>query len=284
MPDTAGMPLDNPPHCRHFSSSKRMWKESRRKKLLATPLPPEWQRIVETTCAFHRCLPEADRRELAGHIQVFLAEKSFEGCGGLAITEEMRVSIAAHACLLLLHRQTDYFPFLRTILVYPGNYFVPMTRHVGGGVWEEGWQARSGESWQSGAIVLAWEEVRRRALDPHQPNVVLHEFAHQLDYEDGGAADGTPALDVGDSFFTRKRRHDAWIQVMRAEFERLQAQVQNGEPTFMRAYGASHPAEFFAVATESFFGNAAEMRRQHPSLYEELKWFYRQDPAMWPNI
>jgi Mlc titration factor MtfA (ptsG expression regulator) len=258
-----------------------MWKELRRKKLWDTPLPSEWQRIVGARCALFHRLPAADRRELTGHVQVFLAEKNFEGCGGLSITDEMRVCIAAHACLLLLHRRTDYFPGLRTILVYPGSYFVPVTRPVGGGVWAEGWEARSGEAWPTGAVVLAWEEVLRGAADSQQSNVVLHEFAHQLDYEDGGAADGTPALGDGETFALRRQRYTAWIQVMRGEFEQLQARVQAGEPAFLRPYGATNPAEFFAVATESFFARPVEMRRQHPSLYEELKWFYRQDPAGW---
>ena len=258
-----------------------MWKESRRKKLRATPLSPEVQRIVETQCDVYQRLPKADRAELAGHMQVFLAEKRFEGCGGLVITEEMRVVIAAYACVLLLHRQTDYYPQLRTILVYPGSYVVPVTRQVGGGIWEEGWQSRSGESWQTGAIVLAWEEVSREAGDSQQPNVVLHEFAHQLDYEDGGAADGVPALVHGEPFATRQERYAAWTRVMRAEYEQLRAQVSAGEPTFLHAYGTTNPPEFFAVGTEAFFGKPAELQRQHPAVYAELEWFYRQDPAGW---
>ena len=260
-----------------------MWKESRRKKLRATPLPPEWQRIVETQCALYHLLPAADRAELAGHVQVFLAEKQFEGCGGLVITGELRVVIAVHACLLLLHRSTDYYPQLRTILVYPDSYVVPVTRHVGGGIWEEGWQSRAGESWQTGAIVLAWAEVIREARNRQPENVVLHEFAHQLDYEDGGLADGIPALAHGESFALRQQRYAAWTRVMRAEYEALRTRLAAGESTFLRAYAATNPPEFFAVATESFFGNATEMQRQHPALYTELKWFYRQDPATWGN-
>jgi MtfA peptidase len=258
-----------------------MWNALRRKKLLATPLSSKWQRLVETGCAFYQRLPAADRRELAGHIQVFLAEKNFEGCGGLAITEEIRVVVAALASLLLLHRRTDYYARLRTILVYPGSYVVPVTRHVSGGVWEEGWQSRSGECWQTGAMVLAWSELCLGARDSRRPNVVLHEFAHQLDYEDGGTADGIPALAHGEPFATRKKRYTAWTRIMRAEYEQLQARVSAGKPTFLRAYGATNPPEFFAVATESFFGNPVEMQQQHLALYEELKWFYRQDPANW---
>jgi Mlc titration factor MtfA (ptsG expression regulator) len=257
-----------------------MWKD--RKKLLSAPFPPDWQRLVRAGCSFYERLPEPDRRELEGRSHVFLAEKKFEGCDGLRITDEIRVCIAAQACLLLLHRRTDGYPGLRTILVYPSSYYVRTTRPVGAGVLEEGWQARAGESWQAGAVVLAWDEVRRGGLDPEPGNVVLHEFAHQLDCEDGGAADGIPALGNGESFRLRQGRHAVWVGVMRSEYEQLRARVQNGETSFLRAYGATNPAEFFAVATESFFGQPLEMQRRHPALYEELKWFYRQDPAQWP--
>jgi len=105
-----------------------MWKEQQRKKLQSTPLSSEWKRIVETRCPFYHLLPEPDRTELEGHIQVFMAEKKFEGCGGLDLNDEIRVCIAAHACLLLLHRDADYYPGLKTILVYPNTYFAPTMR------------------------------------------------------------------------------------------------------------------------------------------------------------
>jgi Mlc titration factor MtfA (ptsG expression regulator) len=255
-----------------------MWQE--RKKRFA-PLPPDWKRLIQVLCPFYNRLPEPDRRELEDRSRVFLAEKHFEGCDELAITDEIRVGVAATACLLLLHRGLVGYPGLRTILVYPSSYFAPTTQPLGAGVLEESWQARAGESWQAGVVVLAWDEVCRGARHPETGNVVLHEFAHQLDYEDGGDANGIPALGNGDSFVTRRRRHAAWVAVMRAEYEQLRAAVTAGQPGFLRAYGATNPAEFFAVATEVFFGDPVELQRQHPALYAELQWFYRQDPAQW---
>lgn len=136
-----------------------MWKGQRRQKLRSTPFPAEWRGIIESHCPFYHRLPEPDRRELKGHIQVFLAEKKFEGCGGLELNDTIRVCVAAFACLLLLHRDTDYYPSLQTVLVYPGTFVVPITRHVGSGVMEEGQRVLAGESWQEGAVVLAWNQV-----------------------------------------------------------------------------------------------------------------------------
>ena len=171
-----------------------MWKGLRRKKLKAAPFPSEWRQIIATYCPYYLHLPDADRQELERHVQVFLAEKKFEGCGGLTISDEHKVCVAAFACLLLLHRDTDYYPSLRTILVYPSTYVVPTTRHVGSGVMEEGQEARAGEPWQEGAVVVAWDAACSAIESPGSGyNVVLHEFAHQLDYEDG-QTNGAPQL------------------------------------------------------------------------------------------
>ena len=258
-----------------------MWPSLKRKRLQATPLSPEWRQIVETQCPFFQRLPAGDRKELEGLVQVFLAEKQFEGCGRLVITDEIRVCVAAHACLLLLHRRTDFYPRLRSILVYPNMYVVPTIRHVGSGIMEEIHQQRAGESWAEGAVVLAWDVMRGHISAPENGhNLVLHEFAHQLDFEDG-AADGVPVLGQGESYLNRRRRYAAWTRVMRSEFERLRAQIQHGENTILRDYGATNAAEFFAVATECFFGKPQALRQEHPELYEEMKWYYQQDPAGW---
>lgn len=230
----------------------------------------------------YRQLPAADRRELEQRIQVFVAEKNFEGCGGLRMTEEIKVCIAAYACLLLLHRETDYYPALRSILVYPSTYFVPETRYVGNGMVEEGRHARLGESWPQGAVVLAWDAVRRgptpNGNEGH--NLVLHEFAHQLDFEDG-RADGAPLLDNGDSWPSRNHRRAAWAKVFSTDYENLRANLQKGQPGVLGEYAATNPAEFFAVATECFFERPQDLRANHPQLYEELRQFFRQDPCEW---
>ena len=258
-----------------------MWKKRRREMLKAAPFPPDWSRILVERFPLYQRLPDADRKELQGHIQVFLAEKKFEGCGGLEITEEMKVCIAAQACLLLLHRNTDYYPGLRSILVYPTAYFVKTTRHVGAGVMEERFDSRLGEAWDSGAVVLAWDAVDHGTTIPDDGhNVVFHEFAHQLDFEDG-KADGAPVLGSGDSWFRQRNRYRAWARVLSREYEQLRAETQQGQTEVLDGYGATNPAEFFAVATESFFERPVRMREEHPELYEELRRYYRQDPAQW---
>lgn len=258
-----------------------MWKRKRRDKLRSTPFPLPWRRIVERLCPFYHRLPPEDRRELEGHVQVFMAEKQFEGCAGFSLNDEHKVCIAAHACLLLLHRDTDYYPSLRTILVYPGTFVVPISRHVGSGIIEESQQARAGESWEEGALVVAWDAIITAIDYPgNGHNVVLHEFAHQLDYEDG-QTNGAPQLGHREPRRLRQRRYAEWSRVMKGEYERLRQQVERGEATILRDYAATNPAEFFAVATEHFFGRPHELQRSHPELYDQMKWYYQQNPVHW---
>ena len=245
----------------------------RRAKLRAQPVPAGWRPIVSRTVPIFRRLSAADQTELLGHMQVFLAEKHFEGCGGLELTDEIRLTIAAQACLLLLHRETDYYPRLRSILVYPTGYTAHGDRHVGGGLWEEAGEERLGHTQQQlGALVLAWDAARQGALEPTDgENLVLHEFAHQLDFEDS-ATNGTPAL-------SSRAEYLAWGRVMSAEFEALREAEETGQPTLIDQYGATDPAEFFAVVTEAFFERPHALRRRHPALYDRLAAFYQQDPS-----
>jgi Mlc titration factor MtfA (ptsG expression regulator) len=248
-------------------------KERRRRRLRSRPFPEDWLGTIKRNVAFFRRLSARDQAELLGHVQVFLAEKRFEGCDGLEITDEVRVTIAAQACLLLLHRKTDCFPHLLTILVYPSTYLAEERRHVHGHVWEEGKMSRLGETGRwLGAIVLAWDAVKFGATDPSDgKNVVLHEFAHQLDYENY-AEDGAPALETRDQQLS-------WQEVMRAEFASLRTADETGIPTLLDTYGASNPAEFFAVSTEAFFEQPRALRARHPRLYAELRSYFHQDPV-----
>src|SRR5207253_8796036 len=170
-------------------------KQRRRRRLRARSFPKEWLKLIQHHIAFFSKLSASDRAELLDHIQVFLAEKRFEGCAGFAITDEVRVTIAAQACLLLLHRETDYFPGLLTILVYPLTYMVQEDHQIGEHVWEEGTVSRLGEAGRRmGSLVLSWGAVKHGAADPPDgKNAVLHEFAHQLDYETH-AADEMPGF------------------------------------------------------------------------------------------
>jgi MtfA peptidase len=245
----------------------------RRAKLRAQPVPTEWPSIIEGNVPIFRRLPAGDQAELLGHVQVFLAEKHFEGCGGLELTDEIRVTIAAQACLLLLHRETDYYPRLRSILVYPTGYVAYGERHMGGGIWEEAGEGRLGHTGQRlGAMVLAWDSAKHGALEPTDgENLVLHEFAHQLDFEDN-ETDGTPVL-------AGRAQYLAWGRVMSEEFEVLRAAEEEGRATLIDQYGTENPAEFFAVVTEAFFERPHALRRRHPELFERLAAFYNQDPT-----
>jgi Mlc titration factor MtfA (ptsG expression regulator) len=238
------------------------------------PFPPAWREILRNRVPLYERLVEADQEELESHVQWFLEEKRFEGCGGLEITDELRVTIAGQACLLLLHQARDGYAKLKSILVYPSTYFAGDRRDDNG-------NARLGESWEHGTVVLAWDSVLGGATNPFDGrNVVLHEFAHQLDQEDG-EADGAPVLARGERFLHRHAAYTSWARVLSSKFEQLQEKTRRGRKTVMDKYGATHPAEFFAVATECFFEKPRQMLKKHPELYEELKQFYQQDPAGW---
>jgi MtfA peptidase len=251
------------------------FKARRREQLRAQPFPAEWQQAIERNVPIVRRLPAVDRQELFGHVQVFLAEKHFEGCGGLALTDEIRVTIAAQACVLLLHRETDYYPLLKSILVYPSTYVVPGDHSLGDGVWEEGYEPLEGHTQRNlSALVLTWDSTLGGAHDVGDgENVVFHEFAHQLDFESGDS-NGTPLLGSN-------KQYASWARVLGAEYEQLRHASEEGRNSVLDEYGAENPAEFFAVATEAFFERPLELRAKHAALYDELRTFYEQDPAGW---
>jgi len=252
-------------------------KERRRARLRAQPIPVAWRRVLEQKFPLYLRLSAADRRELESHIQVFLAEKRFEGCGGFKITDEVRALIAAQACLLLLHRETDYYPSLRSILVYPDTFVIKTGRLEADELTDRQVRSALGESGR-GAVVLSWSATLADTVEPADgKNLVLHEFAHQLDEEDG-VVDGAPLLPA-ESIGQRHFRYVVWARVLRAEFERLRSDGESGRETVLDGYGAATPAEFFAVATECFFEKPHQLEKKHPELYDELKQFYRQDPA-----
>ncbi len=248
------------------------WRLSR---ALAQPFPDAWRTILERNSAFYPRLPEPLRENLHQRIQRFLHEKHFEGAGGLVIDDEVRVTIAAEACLLTLNLGPEVFPRLRWIIVYPTTFIVDEELWVEeDGVVEEGPRDMLGESWDNGRIILAWDSVlhgARRIGDGE--NVVLHEFAHQLDGETG-ATDGAPLL--GNSPALR-----GWAEVLSEEFLRLRHDAFFGREGLIDEYGATNPAEFFAVATETFFEQPGDMARHHRELFDMLKAYYGLDPREW---
>lgn len=246
--------------------------KKRRRRLMRTQLPTEWLDIVHRNVPYVANLSEEDQNELQGLVQVFLNEKHFEGCGGLELTDEIRVTIAAQACVLLLHRDTDFYPKLQSIVVYPHAY-VARGLHVDDEyVRSGGPEARLGESWSQGSVVLSWDDVLRGAHDVNDGhNVVFHEFAHQLDQENA-LGPGAPAL-------PRRSMYLAWARVLGHEYEELVDELEHQRRTSIDPYGATNPAEFFAVVTEAFFEKPRQLKKRHPELYEQFRGFYDQDPA-----
>ena len=244
---------------------------------MENPIPGKWNAIIEKRVPYAACLPPDQQERLYGLIQVFLDEKEFEGCGGLQIKDEIRVTIAGHACILLLGGQSDMYPKLRTILVYPKAYIAPESRPGPDGTITEGLQGRSGESWSFGNIVLSWKDVLQDSADfKRGRNVVFHEFAHQLDFE-SGSAQGAPILPRG-------AKYSDWARVLGGEYESLIDSLEFGKPSLLDKYGALNPAEFFAVVTEAFFLKPNDLWVKHPELYSQLKLYYRQDPILYCRL
>jgi Mlc titration factor MtfA (ptsG expression regulator) len=248
--------------------------ERRRRGMRARPFPAAWSEILARRVPHVARLPASLRRQLEDHIKVFVAEKQFFGCAGMEIDDEVRVTIAAQACLLLLNRPTDHFPNLAQVLVYPSQFLVERVRAEPSGILQEQRHALSGESWAHGQVVLSWQDVLEgAAVADDGRNVVIHEFAHQLDQRKG-YANGAPWLGKRD-------RYPRWSRVMLDAYESLRHQAALGEPSLFSYYGATSPAEFFAVVSEVFFEQPAALASLHPGLYAELSSLYRVDPARW---
>jgi MtfA peptidase len=252
------------------------WRHRRRRlreALLVRQPPALHLAILERNLPLYRRLPPELRRRLGGLVNVFLDDKEFVGCDGLAVTDEMRVTVAGNACLLLLGGDRAIFPGFRTILVYPDSFVADQTSYDGLVEIRER-SVRSGESWERGPVVLAWADIEE---DMHCPgdgrNVVLHEFAHKLD-EENDSMDGLPIL-------SDRSQLAQWRDVLSREYDALRRDAEAGRESILDPYGAESPAEFFAVATEAFFGMPGTVRDQLPDLYDQLQRYYNLDPAGW---
>ena len=253
----------------------RWLKIHRRKKLLAEPFPDAWRDAIERNVRLYGTLTADEQARVRNYVQVFAAEKNWEPCGGLVMTDEIRVTIAAQVGILVLGLSPiEYFDHVLSVLVYPDTYVAERSQsYRGGGVIEEGDSARLGEAWYRGPVILAWGDVLRESQGQRPGhNVTLHEFAHQLDMLNGRDGDGTPPLETAD----QGRR---WVQVLEGRYQELVEACENGRPTTLDCYGATNTAEFFAVATELFFDRPDVMKRNLEDLYGLLCEFYRQDPA-----
>lgn len=257
-----------------YSVGKPYWREHQRNKIRSRPFKKQWRTIIKQRMPYFKQMPTDLQLQLKQHIQVFLAEKNFVGCNGIEINDEIKITIAAQACLLLLNRKTDYYPKLQTILVYPGAFIKEQQNQNTDGVQFTQKLTLSGESWDFGKIVLSWQNTLHGAQLPDDgSNVVIHEFAHQLDQENG-KANGAPILGRGQNY---KNWSDAFL----IQFNLLKEQAIYGIPSLFDYYGASDPAEFFAVASEVFFEKSKQFCHEYPTLYQQLKQFYKVDPVYW---
>jgi len=244
----------------------------RRRRLLRGPFPKTWLECIHKNVGYYSLLTDAEQAKLREDLRIFVSEKYWEGCGGLVLTDEIRVTIAAQAALLLLGMKHDCFHNVRSILVYPTGYLAPEISVGPDGVVSEGYDDRDGEAWHHGSVVLGWDAVIVDGRDFRDGrNVVLHEFAHQLDFING-VTEGTP-------FPGASEKNRRWQHVMDAELRRLIRETERGMPTLLDPYGTADPAEFFAVATECYFEKPLQMRRRHPLLYDVLCDFFGQDTA-----
>ena len=239
------------------------FKQKRRRGLFETPFPDAIREGVLRTAPWLERLPPADLARAFGCAQVLLGEKRFEACGGFSLTDAMRAAIAVQAAVPIIGLDDDYYPRLVSILVYPATFVAETTRQDEDGVMIEGFEDREGETWEQGSLVLSWEDVERDSRLPEEGyNVVLHEFAHQLDFEHG---------------FT------GGSEILQREYRRHAEKADEGENTLLDEYGATDPEEFFADATECFFLWPAALKEEYAGLYAELRGIYRQDPAAWPG-
>ena len=250
------------------------WRRLSRAEVIADDFPEPFRALILRHVPCAKLLTREELTKLEALVRIFNSEKTFEGAGGLALTEEMRIVIAARACLLVLQRvelDSPLYPDLQTVIVYPSTYRTRGERREGYIVFDDD-QARLGESWTRGVVVLSWDAVISGSASPSDGHdVVLHEFAHQLDAEDG-VMDGTPELDG-------LSRYSVWSKVAGAEYAALLDDVEHHRRTSIDSYGATNAPEFFAVVVEQFFEKPLHLERRHPKLYAELAAFFRFDPA-----
>lgn len=230
-----------------------------RREAVPQRVPPQWRELIERRLPLVARLDTVQRERFDRAVERFLAGKRFVGCAGLEVSDEMRILVAGMACLMILRPGAGVFPRLAKVLLYPGPFLVPVDEPDELGLVADQPEERIGESWRGDQVVLSWPDVLA-ALDGDEVNVVVHEFAHQLD-DEGNAGEGAPVL----------ADYSRWSEVMKIEFERLR---RHRRPQVLDPYGAESPAEFFGVVSEAFFQRGADLARHHPQLYELLRDYY----------
>jgi MtfA peptidase len=248
------------------------WQQRQRKKLVAAPTPPQWKEILSANVAVVDRLSPQEQSRLYEFLKIFIAERHWEGCRGFTITEEVRVTVAAQAGILVLGFPLEYFDRVSSILVYPDNYVAQQRTMLSGGIIMEGPSAREGETWYRGPVVLSWPDVLVGGRGAERGNLVYHEFAHQLDMLNGSDVDGVPPMSNADSA--------RWAEVLERQYESLVQCCRVGYSPVLDCYGTTNKAEFFAVTTEAFFVRPRELLTHHAELYQIFRAWYKQDPLL----
>ena len=244
------------------------WRRAR--TLRSKPLDAQaWDACV-ARFSFLRALDATDRQRLHDQIVLFLADKSIQGAGGLAVTADMRLLIAAQACLLILNLDLDYYRDWVEIIVYPDEFVADYEYTGEDGVVHRVRSPISGEAWDNGPVILSWRDAD--AADSGSGyNVVMHEFAHKIDMLNGDA-DGFPPLHA-------EMDRSTWTEAFSSAYADFRRRLDAREETRLDAYAAEDPAEFFAVLSEMFFEIPLAVRDDYPAVYAQMAAFYRQDPA-----
>ena len=249
------------------------FKGRRRRRLLDKPLGAGDRALMHRLAPLTAALPRDVRARHDGVVQLLLAEKHFEGAAGLEVSREMRLAVAGLAALLQLRPDAEYYPGLDTVLIYPEAFVVDHDVVDEHGFVHEGEDELAGESWQRGVVILSWRDVANEAKDRNGYNVVLHEFAHQLD-EQTGDADGVPPL--ADPGLAAR-----WTEAFREAFARHRKLCRRRREVLFDEDAAENPAEFFATAVELFFEYPRDLRAEYPAVHEVLAAWLHLDPAGW---
>lgn len=248
--------------------------KNRRKKMSYHEFPKKWEKKLLAQWPLYHRLPDLLKQSLKERINLFLAEKNFIGCNGFVVSEEHKLFIAAQACLLIINKPFEYFDKLHSILIYPSAFIVNRNQLLGNGTVSENRNINSGEAWETGKIILSWDDAYSGMIDiTDGHNVVFHEFAHLLD-NTNGSANGAPLLQHANNY-------DQWSQTFSIAFDRLQKSINNGHQNVFDPYGATNPGEFFAVTSELFFEKSKLFQQHEPELHQQLVKFYAVDPALW---
>jgi Mlc titration factor MtfA (ptsG expression regulator) len=246
----------------------------RRRKLLSEPFPPHWEAVLKRNVGHYPRLSEPERAKLRDITRVLIAEKNWEGCGGLHVTDEIRLTIAAQAALLLVGQpEHDHFARVHSIIVYPDEFRTPNP--------EDGYEddhlsdtVIGGQAWYRGPVIVNWRDALEEGRDPTCGfNVVVHEFAHQLDFLDG-EVNGTPPLG-------NQAAEDRWREVMTAAFDVHKKALDRGDESFFTEQAADDETEFFADAAEAFYCRPHDLEAETPDVFDLLRGYFRVDPRGW---